>query len=310
MEPNGASGGRKRRPQRMIKLSSTAAAVVAVLWLFYWLPYGAHAPAGEAPETMQQSLPEPAPVQTALPASERTEPQLAASPAAEEQAEASAAEPEQAARPARLIVIDPGHQRKGNNEPEPVGPDTRATKPKVSSGTVGVQTRKPEYALNLEVSVLLKEELMRRGFEVLMTRESHDVDISNKERAELANEAGAALAIRIHADGDASPKTRGFSVLYPSAAASLAGPIAEPSRAAAAEILTGLREATGSKGRGLSARSDLSGFNWSEVPVVLVELGFMTNPEEDTLLSDPDYQQQLASGIAEGIMKYVEAEEL
>ena len=84
-------------------------------------------------------------------------------------------------------------------------------------GTVGVRTKKPEYVLNLEVSLLIKDELVRRGIEVAMTRETHEVDISNKQRADMANEAGAALAVRIHADGDSSPKTKGFSVLYPSA---------------------------------------------------------------------------------------------
>ncbi|MNQ88149.1 N-acetylmuramoyl-L-alanine amidase [compost metagenome] len=81
----------------------------------------------------------------------------------------------------KLVMIDPGHQRRGNNEPEQVGPDTRESKAKVSSGTVGVRTKKPEYVLNLEVSALLKAELVRRGINVTMTRETHDVDISNKK---------------------------------------------------------------------------------------------------------------------------------
>lgn len=211
------------------------------------------------------------------------------------------------ARTSRLIMIDPGHQRHGNNAHEEVGPDTRETKPKVSSGTVGVRTKKPEYVLNLEVSLLIKDELVRRGIEVAMTRETHEVDISNKQRADMANAAGAALAVRIHADGDSSPTTKGFSVLYPSASYSAVKPIANESRQAAGLILERLKAATETGGRGLSARSDLSGFNWSKVPVVLVELGFMTNPEEDELMSEADYQKKLALGIADGIEQFLKS---
>lgn len=207
----------------------------------------------------------------------------------------------------RLVMLDPGHQRHGNNAPESVGPDTRETKPKVSSGTVGVRTKKPEYVLNLEVSLLIKDELVRRGIEVAMTRESHEVDISNKQRADMANEAGAALAVRIHADGDSSPKSKGFSVLYPSASSAAVKPIAADSHEAAGFILEHLKAATDKAGRGLSARSDLSGFNWSKVPVVLVELGFMTNPEEDELMSEADYQKKLAQGIADGIEQFLKS---
>lgn len=205
----------------------------------------------------------------------------------------------------KLVMIDPGHQRVGNNAPEQVGPDTRETKPKVSSGTVGVRTKKPEYMLNLEVSLLLKAELVRRGINVTMTRETHDVDISNKQRADMANEAGAALVVRIHSDGDASASTKGFSVLYPSATQPAVKPIAEESKQAAGLLLAGMQQATGQKGRGLSARDDLSGFNWSKVPVALVEIGFMTNPEEDELMSEAAYQQKLAIGIADGIEQFV-----
>lgn len=181
-------------------------------------------------------------------------PEATTKPAAEPAASKTAVTPQRG----RLVMLDPGHQRYGNNALEPVGPDTRETKPKVSSGTIGVRTKKPEYVLNLEVSLLIKDELVRRGLEVAMTRESHEVDISNKQRADMANEAGAALAVRIHADGDSSPKTKGFSVLYPSASTAAVKPIAAESHEAAGFILEHLKAATEKAGRGLSARSDLS----------------------------------------------------
>ncbi|MDQ0871604.1 N-acetylmuramoyl-L-alanine amidase [Paenibacillus sp. V4I3] len=228
-------------------------------------------------------------------------------PSTKAAAEPAASKTAATSKQRRLVMLDPGHQRYGNNALESVGPDTRETKPKVSSGTVGVRTKKPEYVLNLEVSLLIKDELVRRGIEVAMTRESHEVDISNKQRADMANEAGAALAVRIHADGDSSPKTKGFSVLYPSASSAAVKPIAAGSHEAAGFILEHLKTATGTAGRGLSARSDLSGFNWSKVPVVLVELGFMTNPEEDELMSEAEYQKKLAQGIADGIEQFLKS---
>jgi N-acetylmuramoyl-L-alanine amidase len=204
-----------------------------------------------------------------------------------------------------LISLDPGHQRKGNNQQEPVAPDSKEKKPKVSGGTTGVSTGKPEYVLNLEVAVLLKQALVKRGFEVIMTREDHDVDISNIERAEMANEANAQLAVRIHADGDASSKTKGFSILYPDAGVRSTQSIQPSSRKAAEAIFEAVKKGTDASSRGMIARSDLSGFNWSKVPVVLIEMGFMTNPSEDEQMSDPEYQQRMAEAIAEGVDMYM-----
>ena len=114
-----------------------------------------------------------------------------------------------------VIVIDPGHQAKANLEQEPIGPDARETKYKVTGGTTGVVTGKPEYVLTLEAANLLKAHLEKKGFQVILTRTSHDVDISNQERAEIANRHGADLFVRLHADGSESAETSGFSVLVP-----------------------------------------------------------------------------------------------
>ncbi|SFL15146.1 N-acetylmuramoyl-L-alanine amidase [Paenibacillus sp. 1_12] len=217
--------------------------------------------------------------------------------------------PEPASISRGLIYLDPGHQRKGNSQQEPVSPDSKEKKAKVTGGTRGVATGKPEYVLNLEVAVLLKEVLIARGFEVQMTREDHDVDISNVERAEMANAANAQLAVRIHADGNDSPKAKGYSVLYPDAGVRSTQSIQPTSKKAAESILEALKAGTDAASRGMVARSDLSGFNWSKVPVVLIELGFMTNPAEDNLLSDPEYQQRMVDAIADGIDTYMNNKE-
>ena len=114
------------------------------------------------------------------------------------------------------ICIDPGHQAKGNSQTEQVGPNSGSYKAKVSSGTAGIATKKPEYELNLEASLKLKHILESRGYKVYMTRESHDVDISNKERAIFANEKKVDMVVRIHADGSDNTGITGASILIPS----------------------------------------------------------------------------------------------
>ncbi|MDF2925822.1 MAG: putative N-acetylmuramoyl-L-alanine amidase [Paenibacillaceae bacterium] len=202
----------------------------------------------------------------------------------------------------QVICIDPGHQLRGNNQLEPVAPGSSTKKAKVSSGTRGVKTGKPEYMLTLEASLLLKEKLEAYGYTVVMTRDSHDVDVSNAERAQIGNEAQADLSVRIHADGASSPKVQGVSVLYPQWTEANHS-IYEASKSAAQMILEEVTDATGAVSRGIVPRSDLTGFNWSTVPSVLVEMGFMTNPAEDQKLSDPDYLNRLMEGMALGINK-------
>lgn len=209
--------------------------------------------------------------------------------------------------PAPLIAIDPGHQRKANTELEPIGPGASEKKLKVAGGATGVATKKPEYIVTLEVSMLVKEKLAGLGYRVLMTRERHDVDISNKERADLANDAGASLFVRVHADGDRSAAANGISVLYPSASSRYTASISEDSMQAAKAVLDSMVKETGARSRGAVPRDDLSGFNWSKIPTVLVEMGFMSNPDEDKRMSEPAYQDMLAEGMVAGIVEYLTA---
>ena len=198
------------------------------------------------------------------------------------------------------IGIDPGHQGKGNNEQEPVAPGSTETKAKVSSGTQGVATRVAEYVVNLDVSLVLKDLLEELGAEVYMTRESHDVDISNIERAMMMNELGVDLVLRIHCNGSSNSSHNGISLFVKPE-----GPGAEESYAAAEALLPAMVEATGAKSLGIYVRDSYSGLNWSEVPSILVEMGFMSNEEEDRLLCDPDYQLKLIKGMVQGIADYM-----
>jgi N-acetylmuramoyl-L-alanine amidase len=203
-----------------------------------------------------------------------------------------------------LVVIDPGHQRHANLGKEPVGPGAAEMKLKVTGGTSGVATGKPEYQLALEASFILGELLEKQGIKVIYTRTTHDVNLSNKERAEFANQNKADLFIRIHADGSTDKSVSGLSVLTPANNDSYTKAIYEESLMASQLILAETKKNTAVKVNGISYRSDLSGFNWSQVPSTLVEMGFMSNPVEDRNLSDTTYLTNLLTNVADGILQY------
>lgn len=212
-------------------------------------------------------------------------------------------EAEETPVPGRLtglkIGIDPGHQEKGNNEKETISPRSKEKKPKVASGTRGRETGIPEYVTVLEISMKLRDALLKEGAEVLMTRETHDVNISNQERAIMMNDWGADLVLRIHCDGSTKKSANGIGLFV-----NKSYDISAESKKAAQAILPRMVEATGAKQRAVYERDTYTGLNWSEVPCILVECGYLTNPDEDVRLNDPDYQQLLAEGMVEGICDY------
>lgn len=203
-----------------------------------------------------------------------------------------------------VVVIDPGHQAKANLELEPIGPGSVQRKEKVRGGATGTTSRVPEHVVTLRIALLVKNKLQSAGVSVVMTRERADVNLSNRERAEIANKARAGLFLRIHADGSTNAALQGISVLYPGSNAWTA-PIRDGSLRAARLIKSTTVAATGRPDRGLVARSDLTGFNWSKVPAILIEVGFLSNPEEDRLLNQASFQDKLATGIAAGVVDYL-----
>ena len=203
----------------------------------------------------------------------------------------------------KVIGIDPGHQSHGSNRREPVGPGASTYKARVSGGTSGTATGKAEYRLTLEVGKKLKKELWDRGYQVVMTRTKNDVDISNKERAKLINESGADICVRLHADGAAS-SARGASVLCPSASNRYVGKLHSKSKKLSKALIDEYCKKTGIRNRGISYRDDLTGTNWSSVPVALIEMGFMTNAAEDRYMASSEGQKEMAEGLADGIDAY------
>lgn len=200
-----------------------------------------------------------------------------------------------------LIVIDPGHQLNGDSTPEPIGPGASEEKARVSSGTRGSFTGYAEHELNLAVALLLRDELTLRGYEVYLTRETADVNLSNRERADIANELGADAFIRIHANGSEDPSRHGAMTICPTPDNPYCPEIYEESRAFSDAVLTAFCAATGAEPETIWETDTMSGINYCRVPVTILEMGYMTNQEEDILLSDPTYQQLAALGIADGI---------
>jgi N-acetylmuramoyl-L-alanine amidase len=200
------------------------------------------------------------------------------------------------------IGLDPGHQIKANRSMEPVAPGSAEMKHAVSSGTEGRWSRTPEYEITLLVGLALRDALEAQGATVYMTRETNEVDIPNTKRAEMMNELGVDLVLRIHCDGNEDSSVHGSSMLIPNNECTKA--INAESKRAGEIIQKAFIEATGRKDRGLRKREDMTGCNWSAVPVVLSEMVFMTNEEDDELINTEAFRALCVKGLCQGVLDY------
>lgn len=204
----------------------------------------------------------------------------------------------------KVVVIDPGHQLRGDSTKEPNGPGSSVMKARVTSGTTGISTRVPEYVMNLSISLKLRTELENRGYTVYMTRSVHEVNISNMERAQYAESVKADIAVRIHGNGSTNQSVRGAEVYVPGPNNPYVSHLANASRVLGTNVLSEYCKATGIGSRGVFVSDTMTGMNWSTVPVIILEVGFMSNAAEDQLMQGETVQQNMAQGIANGIDKY------
>lgn len=200
------------------------------------------------------------------------------------------------------ICIDPGHGISDKKYQEAIAPGTDKTKPAFVSGTQGITLSEEE--LNLIISKKLYDKLVLLGADVCMTRTTHRTELSNIGRAEFANEFNADLSIKIHADGSENKSVQGISVLIPDNTYIDNVQLCEQSKKAANIILDSVVSTTNANNRGTVLRKDMTGFNWSKVPVILIEVGFMSNQEECILLESEEYQTKIVEGISTGVVSY------
>jgi N-acetylmuramoyl-L-alanine amidase len=197
-----------------------------------------------------------------------------------------------------LICIDPGHDATPDLSTEPIGPGSTIYKIKDGGGAPG------EAKVVLAIGLKLRTVLLRRGYRVAMTRTTDEFTYGSRgniARARYCNRRHSRLMLRIHADGSADPRRHGASTLFPAWHAGWTDDILPASRRAARIVQHALVAKTGALDLGLFRRGDLTGFNWANVPVVLVETGFMTNPREGSRLRRSRYQWKVARGLANGV---------
>lgn len=207
-----------------------------------------------------------------------------------------------------VIVIDAGHQEFANTGLEPIGPGSTKTKKKVSRGTYGSTSEWWEYELNLVVAMKLKEELLSRGYQVVMIRETHAINISNSERAMVANNINADAFVRIHANGSTNTKEQGAFTICQTPNNIYNGDKYESFRRLSECILNGFAASTGCVKLDVWETDTMSGINWAQVPTTILEMGYMTNPTEDALMATEEYQDKMVDGIADGLDMFFQAE--
>ena len=163
----------------------------------------------------------------------------------------------------------------------------------------------PEYELNLRIALALKSELISRGYEVVMTREDNDTAISNQERAQLANDSGAEACIRIHANGSDDSSVSGALAMAPSEQNPYVGNLSAESVRLSQCVLDSYCERTGLSNDGVIYADDMTGINFSEIPVTILEMGYMSNESDDLYMTSEENENDMVQGIADGLDLYL-----
>ncbi len=219
--------------------------------------------------------------------------------------EGASLQPETPVGDGKMVAIDAGHQAQGDSTQEPIGPGASQTKARVASGTSGCVSKVPEYQLNLTVAIKLRDELQKRGYSTYMIREDNEVNVSNAERAQLASQSGADILVRIHANGSEDSSVSGALTMAPSSSNPYVdSQVVQECQKLSQLVIDSFCAATGANNQGVYQTDEMSGLNWCTIPATLVEMGYMTNPDEDARMQTEEYQALMVQGIADGIDSY------
>lgn len=205
-----------------------------------------------------------------------------------------------------LIVLDAGHQAREDHGKEAIGPGGADTETRMDVGHVGTATGQQEYELNLAVTLKLKDILEQRGYKVVLIRNHNAVNVSYVERAEVANKLYADAYISLHANSAEDSATKGMMTICQTSENSYNSDIYEQCKELSTLVLDAAVEATGANKQDVKETDEMSGLNWCQVPVTYVEMGYLSNADEDRLMSTDAYRQKIAEGIANGIDKFFE----
>ena len=259
------------------------------------------------PQTAKDSSAEPQAGPEGAPGSSGEDPQPAVDGAGAVPADASGRAAEaQAEVPwnGHTVAIDAGHQAKPNAEKEPIGPGSETMKAKMPQGGVGAVSGVKEYELTLTLAKKLEKELKARGYHTVMIRTGHDVNLSNSQRSAMANDSEAEIFIRLHANSMENSSVYGALGMCMTAQNHYNAELHDQSYRLAKSIIDNICAQTGTKNRGVQEVDNSGEINWSQIPVAVVEAGFLSNPDEDRWLQDESYQDKLVAGIAAAVDSY------
>lgn len=178
-----------------------------------------------------------------------------------------------------LVVIDPGHG----------GFDIGATVKSIE-----------EKALALKTATLVKQYLHQKGYRVILTR-SRDVFISLTKRTNIANDTKSKLFVSIHFNAFKNPQAKGIEIYYYNKGSKWRQ---NASKKLAQTVLDGMIATTGAKNRGVKT-GNFHVIRETNMPAILIEGGFVTNPQEHSHLADQKYVEKMARSIANAIEKYL-----
>ncbi len=204
----------------------------------------------------------------------------------------------------KTIVLDPGHSAVMPAGTEPIGPGSPTMKAKDASGTRGTATGVTEYAFMMTLARKLKPVLESRGYKVILTREDNQTAIGCAARAQVANDARADALVRLHANGMDNTAAKGAMAICITPHNPYTAVTYQQSRLLSEKLLNTYCRVTGAENDGITEEDNMTGNNWARVPTTLIEVGYMTNPDEDRLMQTDAYQAKIVAGIADGLDAY------